>query len=135
MATYPGEDLVLKVATSAGSTAYTTVGLMTEHTMTISNENVDITTKDDNRWGSSAPYGKREVTVSGSGIVSDNAAFAQLEAVVETSGTNLAYQIAYGNSKTATGSFILNSLEYTGANNTAQTFSISMVSDGTITFA
>lgn len=135
MATYAGENLVLKVATSAGSTSYTTIGLMTEHTFTISNENVDITTKDDNRWGSSAPYGKREVSVSGSGIVSDNAAFAQIETVVNTSGTNLAYQIAYGNSKTATGSFIVNSLEYSGANNTAQTFSISMVSDGTITFA
>ena len=135
MATYPGNDLVLKVATSAGSSAYTTIGLMTEHSVTISNENVDITNKDSSRWGSSAPYGKREVTISGSGIVSDNSAFAQLETVVQTSGTNLVYQVAYGISKTMTGSFIVNSLDYSGGAQTAQTFSVSLVSDGTITFA
>lgn len=135
MATYAGEDLVLKVATSAGSTSYTTIGLMTEHTVSINNEVVDITTKDDNRWGSSAAYGKREVVISGSGIVSDNAAFAQLETIAQTAGTNLVYRVAYGNNKTLTGSFTLGGMEYSAPNNDAQRFSITLTSDGTITFA
>jgi len=135
MATFAGEDLVLKVATSAGSTSYTTVGLMTEHTVSINNEVVDITTKDDNRWGSSAAYGKREVVISGSGIVSDNAAFGQLEVIAQTAGDNLGYQVAYGNSKTLTGSFTLGGMEYSAPNNDAQRFSLTLTSDGTITFA
>lgn len=135
MATYAGEDLVLKVATSAGSTSYTTIGLMTEHTVSINNEVVDITTKDDNRWGSSAAYGKREVVITGSGIVSDNAAFGQIETSAQSAGTNLVYQVAYGNSKTLTGAFTLGGIEYSGPNNDAQRFSITLTSDGTITFA
>ena len=135
MATFAGEDLVLKVATSAGSTSYTTVGLMTEHTLTINNEQVDITTKDDNRWGSMASYGKREVVITGSGIVSDDAAFGQLETVAQTAGENLSYQVAYGNSKTVTGSFNLSGLEYSAPNNDAQRFSLTLNSDGTPVFA
>lgn len=135
MATYAGEDLVLKVATSAGSTSYTTIGLMTEHTVSINNEVVDITTKDDNRWGSTAAYGKREVVISGSGIVSDNSAFGQIETSAQSAGTNLVYQVAYGNSKTLTGSFTLGGIEYSAPNNDAQRFSITLTSDGTITFA
>ena len=135
MATFAGEDLILKVATSAGSTSYTTVGLMTEHTVSIQNEVVDITTKDDNRFGSSAAYGKREVVITGSGIVSDDTAFAQLETVAQTAGTNLGYQVAYGNNKTLTGAFTLGGMEYSAPNNDAQRFSITLTSDGTITFA
>lgn len=132
MATYAGEDLVLKVQIG---TAYTTVGLMTEHTVAINNEVVDITTKDDNRWGSSAAYGKREVVITGSGIVSDNSAFAVLESKAQSAGTNLNFQVAYGNSKTLTGAFTLGGMEYNAPNNDAQRFSITLTSDGTITFA
>ena len=107
MATFAGEDLVLQVATSAGSTSYTTVGLMTEHTISIANETVDITTKDDNRWGSSATFGKREVVITGSGVVSDNSAFSQLETVAQTAGDNLGYRAHYGINKSLTGSFTL----------------------------
>jgi TP901-1 family phage major tail protein len=135
MATFAGEDLVLKVATSAGSTSYTTVGLMTNHSLNISNEQSDITSKDDDRWGSMASYGKREVTLTGEGIVSDDSAFAQLETVAQTAGTNLVYQIAYGNNKTITGSFNLSGLEYSAPNNDAQRFSLTLNSNGTPTFA
>lgn len=135
MATFAGEDLVLKVATSAGSTSYTTVGLMTTHNVSINNEQTDITTKDDNRWGSTASYGKREVVITGDGIVSDDAAFAQLEAIAQTAGTNLVYQVLYGNNKTLTGSFTLGGLTYDAPNNDAQRFSLTLTSDGTITFA
>lgn len=135
MATFAGEDLVLKVATSAGSTSYTTVGLMTEHTISINNETVDITTKDDNRWGSTATYGKREVVISGSGVVSDDTAFAQLETIAQTAGDNLGYQVLYGNNKTLTGTFTLGGMEYQAPNNDAQRYSITLTSDGTVTFA
>ena len=135
MATFAGEDLVLKVANSPGATAYTTVGLMTEHTLSINNEQVDITTKDDNRWGSMASYGKREVVITGSGIVSDDTAFAKLETIAQTAGDNLSYRVEYGNSKTLTGSFNLSGLEYSAPNNDAQRFSLTLNSDGTITFA
>jgi len=135
MATFAGEDLVLKVATSAGSTSYTTVGLMTEHTVSINNEPIDITTKDDDRFSSYESYGKREVVVSGSGIVSDNSAFSQLETVAQTAGTNLGYQVLYGNNKTLTGSFNLGGMEYSAPNNDAQRFSITLTSNGTIAFA
>jgi TP901-1 family phage major tail protein len=135
MATYAGEDLVLKVENSPGASAYTTVGLMTEHTVAINNEVVDISTKDDSRWGSSAQYGKREVIITGSGIVSDNTVFAQLETKVQSAGSNLKYQVAYGNSKTLTGNFTIGGMEYSGPNNDAQRFSITLTSDGVITFA
>lgn len=135
MATYAGNSFVLQVATSAGSSSYTTVGLMQSHNFSLKNAEVDTTTKDDNRWGSSQPYGKREIDMSVSGLVSDNSAFAQIESVVETSGTNLVYKILYGNSKTITSSFIVSNLDYAGEAQDAQNVSFSMKSSGTPTFA
>jgi len=130
MAKYAGELMLLKIM----NTTYQTIGASTEHTMTISNETVDTTDKDSSRWGESKNYGKRSVSVSMSGFVTDDAQFALIETAVETDAL-VDCQLAYGNSKTATGNWHISSLEYTGANNGAQQFSISLESDGTITFA
>jgi TP901-1 family phage major tail protein len=130
MAKYAGEDLTLTVE----NTGYQLVGGASEHTMTINNETVDTTDKDSSRWGESKPFGKRSVSVSMSGFVSDNAQFAVLEAAVQAD-TLVDCQLAYGNSKTATGNWHISSFEYTGSNNDAQQFSLTLESDGEITFA
>lgn len=134
MAKYAGEDLTLEVETTPGGGTYALVGGASEHTLSINNESIDTTDKDANRWGEMKPYGKRSLAVSMNGFVSDNANFAIIEAAVQ-SDTNLNYRLNYGNSKTVTGAFHISSFEYTGANNTAQTFSLSMESDGQPTFA
>jgi len=133
MAKYAGNDLVLKVESSPGSSSYGTVGGASAHTYTLTNSNVDTTDKDSSRWGEASPFGRRQISFSFNGFVSDNANFALLEAAVE-GDTNLRYQIDYGNSRTVESDFHIDSFEATGESEGAQTFSISMTSSGTPTF-
>ena len=130
---YSGESMLLAVDLTGTAGAYTTIGGSSDHTMSINNENVDTTDKDSSRWGESKPFGKRSVSVSMNGFVSDDTQFQGFAAKAETD-TNVDCQLSYG-TKTATGEFHIESLEYTGANNGAQQFSCSLQSDGVITFA
>jgi TP901-1 family phage major tail protein len=134
MAKYAGNDLVLMVESSPGSSTFNTVGGASSHTMTLTNTDVDTTDKDSSRWGEASAYGRRSISFSFNGFVSDNANFELMHTAAK-SDTNLRYQIAYGNSDTCTGNFHINSLEITGEAEGAQTFSISMTSSGTPTFA
>lgn len=134
MAKYAGEQAFLEVETTPGGGTYALIGAASEHTLTINNEQVDTTDKDSNRWGETKNFGKRSATIAFSGFVSDNANFALLEAAVE-SDTILNYRFNYGNSKTITGAFHANGLEYSSPNNDAQKFSVTLTSDGTPTFA
>lgn len=134
MTKYAGEQAFLEVETTPGSGTYALIGACSEHTLTINNEQVDTTDKDSNRWGETKPFGKRSVSIAVSGFVSDDAQFALLEAAAE-SDTNLSYRFTYGNSKTITGTFHADGLEYTSPNNDAQKFSVTLLNDGQPTFA
>lgn len=129
MAKYNGIDLTLGI-----TTAYSTIGGCISHTMSINNEVIDVSDKDSSRWADKLNAGQRSVALSFNGWVSDNANFAVLEAAAEND-TLVTAQLAYGNGKTATGSWHVDSLEYTGEYNNAQTFSCTFSNDGEITFA
>lgn len=129
MAKYLGNALILKVESSPSSGTYNKVGGSSEHTLTIANEQVDVSTKDSNRWKELLAAGDRSCTISMNGIVSDDANF-EIMRVAWRDDVILNYTVEYGNSETVVGAFHIDSLEITGGRNTAQTFSCTLTNSG-----
>ena len=130
MAKYNGIDMVLKIE----NTGYMTIGGCISHTFTINNEVIDVSDKDSSRWADKLNAGQRSIAISFNGWVSDGAQFALMEAAAE-GDTIVDLQLAYGDGKTVTGDFHIDSFEYGGEYNNAQTFSCTLSNDGTPTFA
>ena len=134
MAKYLGNSLLLSVESSPASGTYNTIGGSSSHSMTLNNEQVDVSDKDSNRWKELLAAGDRSLAISIEGFVSDDANFA----LVETAAINdtiINYRLAYGNSKTVTGAFHIDSFEGSGARNEGQSFSMSLTNSGEPVFA
>ena len=131
MAKYNGISMVLQVDISA---TYTTIGACIAHTFTINNESIDVSDKDSSRWAEKLNAGQRSLSISFNGWVSDDAAFAVMEAAAEAD-TIVSMKLLYGASKTCTCDFHIDSFEYTGEYNNAQTFSCTLSNDDSPTFA
>jgi len=102
--------------------------------MSLNNEQVDVSDKDSNRWKELLAAGDRSLTVSMSGFVSDDPNFV----IVEDAAMNdviLNYRLQYGNGKTITGGFHIDSFEISGARNDGQSFSLSFMNSGAPVFA
>lgn len=134
MSKYLGNALILKIASTATGSSYGTIGGSSEHTLTINNEQVDVSDKDSNRWKELLAAGDRTASISMTGFISDDANYALLEGAVEND-TIWNFQLLYGNSKTVTGAFHIDSAEYAGARNDGQSFSVTLVNSGEPTFA
>ena len=134
MSKYLGNALLLKIEDTPASGTYTKIGGSSEHTMTLNNEQVDVSDKDSNRWKELLAAGDRSLTISMTGFISDNTQFAAFETAA-LADTILNYQLDYGNSKTATGAFHIDSFEVSGARNNGQSFSATFSNSGEITFA
>ena len=131
MAKYDGDDMVLKINISS---TYTAIAGCISHTATLSNNTVDLSDKDSNRWGDKSNFGPRDLSVSFNGWVNDNAAYDLIEdAAVADTSTDL--QLAYGNGKTVTSNFFISDFTWTGEHGSAQTFSCTLANDGEPTFA
>ena len=129
MAKYLGNALKLAIEDTPGSGTYTDIGGSSEHTMTINNEQIDVSDKDSNRWKSLLAAGARTLTVSMNGFVSDNAQFEAFR-VAARDDVILNYKLTYGNGDTVTGAFHIDSFEASGAYNAAQSFTATLSNAG-----
>lgn len=129
MAKYLGNALSLAIEDSPSSGTYTVIAGASEHTMTINNEQIDVSDKDSNRWKSLLAAGARTLTISMNGFVSDDVEF-ELMRVAARDDVILNYRLTYGNSDTVTGAFHIDSFEVTGAYNNAQSFTATLSNSG-----
>ena len=134
MAKYLGNAMVLHVETTPGGGSYALIGGSSSHTLSINNEQVDVSDKDSSRWKELLAAGDRSLSLTMSGFVSSDANFA-IMAAAAVADTILNYKLYYGNSKTITGAFHIDSLEYTGERNAGQAFSCTLTNSGAPTFA
>ena len=129
MAKYLGIALLLKVEATPNSGNWQTIGASSSHTLTLNNEQVDVSDKDSNRWKELLSAGDRSATISMEGFITDNTYFALVETAAKTN-TDLNYLLEYGDSKIVSSSFHIDSFEGSGARNDAQSFSITLTSRG-----
>ena len=130
MAKYLGNAMLLKIE----NTGYMTIGAAQSHTCTINNEQIDVSDKDSNRWRDVLNAGQRSVTIAGNGWFTDDANFEIMHTAAKND-TIVDLQLAYGDGATITGNFHIDSFEFTGEYNGAQTYSFSLSNDGEPTFA
>jgi len=138
---YSGRIFLLKVGTgtgAVGSETWTTIAGVTENTLTINDQTVDVTTKD------SAGIRQlldgtilQSMAMSGSGVVKDDASFKTLQTLI-TSGAARNFQITVPGDNTAGGTyagpFKVTSLEMNGSHDGATQFSFSLESQTSITY-
>jgi len=129
MAKYLGNAMLLQVETTPGGGTYATIGGSSSHSLTINNEQVDVSDKSSDRWKELLAAGDRSLSISMEGFVSDDANF-EIFRIAARDDVILNYTLLYGNSETIVGAFHIDSLEVSGARNEGQSFSASLSNSG-----
>lgn len=131
---YQGIDMLLKVGDGGGPETFTTLGASSNHTLSINNAQIDVSDKDSNRWGELLAAGRRTMTITVEGLVSDDAQWAIVEDNFQGDVIQN-YQLVYGNSQTIEGAFHIDSAEVSGPSDDAQRFSLTLTNSGAPTFS
>ena len=132
MVAQSGGALLLKVDISG---TMTTIGGLRSTSITLNDEAVDITNKDDGQTRKLlAQAGTSSITVSGSGVFTDSTAEQTIRTAFNAS-TFKSYNIIIPDLGTYAGSFMIASLEFSGEYNGEVTYSITLESSGSITFS
>jgi len=128
-----GRDFLLQVEDSPGGGTYTTIGGMRAKSITINNEEIDVSSGDAQWKQRLVGGGLKELSVSGSGVLDDGAPVNLVE-VAARDGSLLSYRLITIN-KTYTVAFTTGTFEITGEYTDAQQFSISLASSGVPTIS
>lgn len=137
MAAQKGRSLLLKIDTaSSGGPTYTTVGGIRSRTVTINRETVDVTNSDSTgMWRELlADGGVRSLSVSGSGVFTDDTAVNAVVTNIVSGTAGKLWQIIVPGLGTFAGTFEVASFEHGGEYNGEVTFSLSLESSGEITY-
>ena len=140
MAAQKGSSFLLK-DNSGGSAVV--IGGLRSTSMTINGEMVDITAKDSATFSGSSGHdigralgsnmGIRSMSVSASGVFTDSAGENNLRGAAFT-GSSVNYDLVLGDGSTVKGAFIITSYERAGEYNGEETFSVTLESNGTMTY-
>ena len=140
MAAQKGSAFLLK-DNSTGSPV--TLGGMRSTSMSINGETVDITTKESATFDATAGNdigrvllpnaGIRSMSLSASGVFTDSAGENNIRGAAFT-GDSLNYDLVFGDGSNVKGAFIITSYERAGEYNGEETFSITLESNGTMTY-
>lgn len=133
MTKFCGKDFLVNQEDTPASDTWTVVGGMRSTGMTINNETVDVTDKGDAPWRQLANCGIRSMSLSLSGIFSDDA-ILQACLAAALAGTILNYQLISGMGDDFEGPFQIASMERTGEYNGAEEYSISFESAAEIVY-
>lgn len=143
MAAQKGMDLLLKVDT--GSSTFVTVGGLRSTSITLNDEAVDITTKDSFGYRALLPGGgTQSMSLSGSGVFTDATTETLIKTAYFAQGNGVSggdtpvfhnFQVIVPDFGTFTCAAMISSLEYAGEYNGEVTYSISLESNGFVTFA
>ena len=140
MAAQKGSSFLLK-DNSSGSAVV--IGGLRSTSMTINGEIVDITAKDSATFSGSSGHdigralgpqmGIRSMSVSASGVFTDSAGENNIRGAAFT-GSSVNYDLVFGDESTVKGAFIVTSYERAGEYNGEETFSVTLESNGTMTY-
>ena len=128
MTTQKGLDFLLKVSDGGSPDAFTTLGGMQTTGMTINNEQVETTNKDDSRHRSLlSGAGVQSMTVTASGVFKDTVSEQKMLEYAEQNA-NQPFQLVFPDLGVFEGLFQVASLEYTGDHNTAMAYNVTLES-------
>ncbi|WP_340286705.1 phage major tail protein, TP901-1 family [Sulfitobacter pontiacus] len=144
MAKQQGRLLLIKIGDGAETEAFTTLCGIQSKTLTVNNNNFDVTTMDCTAPGGQlwqeVMTGMRSVEVSGNGIFEGGTSLTRFKAIAF--GTGVAdtadaignFEVIVPEFGTFAGAFHVNSVEFGGEQDGAVTYSLSLASSGAVTF-
>jgi TP901-1 family phage major tail protein len=134
MAAQKGRDILLKMETSAG--VFTTIGGLRSKSFRLNEGAVDISDGDSaGQWRELLEGADiRSCSISGSGIFKDTAGEAAVLAA-KLAGTHPVFQLIFPSLGTISGKFMISSLDFSGNYNGEANYSLSLESNGEVTFA
>ena len=138
MAKQLGRALLVKIGDGAGSEAFSNLCGLNSKTLTINNSSIDVTTPDcDSPEGAlwtETLSGLKNVSVSGDGFFEDSTTEARMNTVAMAADNSCNFQIIVPNFGTYAGNFRIASLEFGGETEGGVTYSLSLESNGAVTF-
>ncbi|MCF6216062.1 MAG: phage major tail protein, TP901-1 family [Emcibacter sp.] len=134
MAAEKGRAFLLRIGDGGGPEIFTVVGGMRSTSIRINNETVDVTNKTSGGWREIlSGAGIRQISISGSGIFTDSASEASLQAKA-LAGSVDNYEVVFESGDKFSGAFQVTSLEFSGDYNGERTYSIALESSGMVSF-
>jgi TP901-1 family phage major tail protein len=140
MAKQLGRSLLIKIGDGAGSEAFTAIAGLNSKSITINNSAIDVTTPDATTpggalWASNL-NGLKSMSISGDGIFLDESAQeGRLNTIAMQADPVANFELVVPDFGTYSGEFRVTSLEFGGETEGATTFSLSLESNGTVTYA
>jgi len=138
MAKQLGRSFLLKVGDGAASEVFTALAGINSKSITINNSSIDVTTPDASSPGgvlfAQSLNGLKSMSVSGDGIFLDETAEARLNTVAMQADPVANFEMVVPDFGTFAGEFRVASLEFGGETEGGVTFSVSLESNGTVTF-
>tara|TARA_B100001057_G_C22216561_1_gene706593 strand:+ start:132 stop:554 length:423 start_codon:yes stop_codon:yes gene_type:complete len=140
MAKQLGRTLLVKIGDGANSEAFTTIAGLNSKSITINNSAIDVTTPDattpSGALFAESLNGLKSVSVSGDGIFLDESAQeGRLNSVAMLADPKANFEIVVPDFGKYSGAFRVTSFEFGGETEGAATFSLSLESTGTVTYA
>ena len=138
MAKQLGRSFLLKVGDGEASEVFTALAGINSKSITINNSSIDVTTPDASSPGgvlfAQSLNGLKSMSVSGDGIFLDETAEARLNTVAMQADPVANFEMFVPDFGTFAGEFRVASLEFGGETEGGVTFSVSLESNGTVTF-
>ena len=131
---FNGRAFLLKKGDGATSETFANVGGVRTNALTVNNNPVDISNMSSSGVQEMLPAaGVQSLEIQVDGVVDDD---TQFEAVLAASHARTAgnYQLVSGNGDTIQANFVIASLSRNGAHDGAETYSLTLQSNGTITY-
>ncbi|OWU83808.1 hypothetical protein ATO6_15355 [Oceanicola sp. 22II-s10i] len=138
MAKQNGRELLVKIGDGEVSEAFATLCGLNSKSITINNNEVDVTTPDCTTPGGAlwteVLSGAKRVSISGNGFFEDSTAETRLNTVAMSADARANFQIIVPDFGTFEGEFHLASCEYGGETEGGVTYTITLNSSGAVTF-
>lgn len=130
---FKGRQFLLKLGDGASPEVFVAIGGMQSKSLSINNNPVDVSDDSAGYQKMIPDGGIQSMEISGNGIVKDNTqARALLAAAVARTEKN--YQLMSGLGDQFQGTFVISQIQRTGGHDGAETFSLTLMSSGSIVY-
>lgn len=138
MAKQLGRALLVKIGDGEASETFANLCGLNSKSLTINNSSIDVTTPNCTDPGGAlwteTLTGLKSVSVSGDGFFEDSTSEARMNSVAMSADNSCNFQIVVPDFGTYAGSFRIASLEFGGESEGGVTYSVSLESNGEVTF-
>jgi len=138
MAKQLGRALLVKIGDAATPEVFSNLCGLNSKSLTINNSSIDVTTPDcttpEGALFTATLAGLKNISVSGDGFFEDSTAEARMNTVAMAADNSVNMEIVVPDFGTYAGGFRISSLEFGGETEGGVTYSISLESNGTVTF-